>query len=367
MKMKNDYLGKLKEQLEEFQASQADIDDIINDYDQLYDDALAKGKTDEEIYTFLGNPKQVAYDLIDTIKIKQHKYKRNKIIALMPFISTITFIFLGFGWNLWHPGWMVFLLIPVIAIILNTKAKNTIIALSPFISTLVYLFIGFQYDLWNPGWMVFLFIPMISIILSTKFKDMIVALSPFVALIVFMLLGTYKDLWNPGWLVFLIIPMLSALQKKNKWQMIILELSFVLSIGFYLYMGYVQDSWALGGLGFILPVAVGILFGDINFVIWDYPKGPLRKKVVLLLSTIVFSIAAFLLLGLILHGWAYAWQVFLLIPIVSIVSFDKFRFTTIAPFVAVVLFFSIGYFFNAFHLSWLAFFIVPMAAIVENA
>lgn len=364
--MKSKYLEKLKEQLKEFGASQVDIDDIINDYGQLYDDALATGKTDEEIDTFLGNPKQVAYDLIDTIKIKHHKDKRNKIIALMPFISLIIFMVLGLGWQLWHPGWAVFLLIPMMAIILNSNAKNTIIALSPFLSTLTFLYIGFQYDLWNPGWLVFLFIPMISIILTTRFKDMLVAISPFVALIAFIIMGIYYDLWNPGWLVFLAIPMLGILHKKNIWHLLIFELSFIVAISFYLYMGYSQDSWALGGLGFILPVAVGIFFGDITFN-WDFPKDPLRKKVILLLSTIVFSIVVFLALGIFLNGWIYAWQIFLLIPVVSIVSFDKFRFTSITPFVAVVLFFSIGYFFNAFHLSWLAFLIIPMAAIVENA
>ena len=364
--MKAKYLEKLRDQLQEFQASKTDIDDILSDYGQLYDDALSKGKTDDEIYQLLGNPRQVAYELIDSIKIKQYKYKRNKIVALMPFISVIIFMILGFGWDLWHPGWLVFLLIPMTAIVLNSNAKNSIVALSPFICTLAYLLLGFKYGLWHPGWLVFLFIPVISIILNTRLKDVFVALSPFAAVIAFMILGTYYDLWNPGWLVFLIIPMLGILQMRTFWKMIVSELSFVVAIPFYLYMGYVQGSWLIGGLGFILPIAVSMMFGEMNFV-WDIPKGPLRKKTIILLSTIALSIAVFVALGLLLNGWAYAWQIFLLIPVVSILLFDKFRFASITPFVAVVLFFSIGYFFNMFQLSWLAFLIIPIAAILENA
>lgn len=364
--MKTKYLEKLRDQLQDFQASKADIDEILNDYSQLYEDALAKGKTDEEIYQMLGEPRQVAYELIDTIKIKQHKNKRNKIIALMPFISVIIFMVLGFGWDLWHPGWMVFLLIPMTAIVLNSDIKNAIIALSPFISTLVYLLLGFKYGLWHPGWLIFLFIPMISIILNTRLKDMFVALSPFVAVIAFMILGTYYNLWNPGWLVFLIIPMLGILHTRKLWKLIVWELSFIIAIAFYLYMGYVQNTWAVGGFGFVLPVGLSIMFGEYNFV-WDMPKGPERNKVYLLLLTILSAIVIFVLVGLFANGWAYAWQIFLIIPVASIILFDKFRVTAIMPFVAVVIFFSLGYFLHIFEWSWLAFLLIPMAAIIENA
>lgn len=364
--MKAKYLEKLRDQLQDFQASRADINEILSDYDQLYEDALAKGKTDEEIYQMLGEPRQVAYELIDTIKIKQYKYKKNKIIALMPFISVIIFMILGFGWDLWHPGWMVFLLIPMTAIILNSDVKNAVIALSPFISTLVYLLLGFKYDLWHPGWLIFFFIPMISIILSTKLKDMFVAVSPFVATITFMLLGTYYDLWNPGWLVFLLIPMLGILHMRSLWKLLVAEFAFIVAIAFYLYMGYVQNNWALGGLGFILPVTTSIMFGEMKFV-WNMPKGPLRKKIYILLSSIAFSIAVFLLVGILAQGWAYAWQVLLIIPVASIILFDKFRVTALMPFAAVVIFFSLGYFLHIFQWSWLAFLLVPITAIIENA
>ena len=47
--MKNQYLEEIKEALQDLEASKEDIKDILNDISGLYDDALEKGKTDEEI------------------------------------------------------------------------------------------------------------------------------------------------------------------------------------------------------------------------------------------------------------------------------------------------------------------------------
>lgn len=364
--MKTKYLEQLRALLEEFEANKTEIDDIISDYDQLYDDASSTGKTDEEIYQLLGNPKDVAYDLMDTLKLKRYKSKKNKIVALMPFLCTITFMILGMVYDLWHPGWMVFLLIPVTAILINTNFKNAVVALSPFLSVGIFMVLGFVYDLWHPGWLVFLSIPVLSILLHTKLRDVFVAISPFFAVTVFIILGTFYDLWNPGWLIFLIIPMIGILYKKNKLLVLIYELTFILAIGFYLYMGYEQGSWGLGALGFILPFAVGIIIGDVTFT-WDVYGGGYQKKAIVMVSTVILCIALFFVLGFFLNGWVWAWQVFLLIPVTAILAFDKFRFVAISPFIAVILFFSIGYFFDMFHISWLAFMLIPIAGILENA
>lgn len=365
--MKANYLRKLREELEEFQARESEIDDIINDYSQLYDDAKSTGKTDDEIIEMLGDPKQIAYDLLDTLKLKKEKGVKQKIIALTPFLSVIIFMVLGVSFDLWHPGWLVFLMIPITAILFTTRLKDGIIALSPFVSVVIYMILGFGFQLWHPGWLIFFLIPVTAILLSTRAREIPVAISPFVAVTLFIILGTYYDLWNPGWLVFLGIPMIGILYGTNLWKIIIFELSFGIAIAFYLYMGYVYGSWTYGALGFMLPVVVGIAFGEITITGWDGFKGNFGKKALIMFSTIVTAIAAFLTFGFVFDGWAWAWQVFLAIPVMGILISGKFKFTAISPFVAVVLFFSIGFFFNAFQLSWLAFLIIPMAGIIENA
>ncbi|MDO9629317.1 MAG: DUF1700 domain-containing protein [Acholeplasmataceae bacterium] len=365
--MKAKYLNSLRTQLEEFQASKAEINEIVNDYDQLYDDALSTGKTDDEVWNILGDPKSAAYELIDTLKLKKEKSIRNKIIALTPFVSLIIFFVMGLYYDLWHLGWMVFLMIPVTSIILHTRLKDGIIALSPFVSVIAYLILGWGFDLWHPGWLIFLLIPMVSILLHTRLKDVFVAIAPFVSVIVFILLGTYYNLWNPGWLVFLSIPMLGILLNEKLWKVLLYEASFIAAILFYLYMGYTYGYWNYGALGFALPLIVGIIFGDIH-ILWDNQlEGHYRQKALMMVSVVFISISIFLALGIALNGWAYAWQVFLFIPMVAIITFDKVRFTALIPFIAVILFFSLGYFFGLFYISWLAFLLIPIVAIIENA
>ncbi|MBE0701141.1 MAG: DUF1700 domain-containing protein, partial [Acholeplasmataceae bacterium] len=358
------YLSTLKAKLNDFEARKDEIDEIISDYEQLYDDATNKGLSDAEVFALLGDPNQVAFELIDSLKLKRHKNTRAKLIALSPFISLIVFFILGMVYDLWHPGWMVFLFIPIISIVLSTKTKETIIALSPFVTSITFILLGLYFDLWHPGWLIFLLIPIISIILNTKTKDVFVALSPFVALTAFIFLGM-SNLWNPGWLVFLIIPMIGILYKSNKFHLVVYELTFLVAIAFYLYMGYVNAQWGWGSLGFLLPFVFGLIINDINFI-WDIPKGKYHKRSMLVVATVLVTIVIFVVTGLLFNAWVYAWQVFLLIPMISIVVFDKVRFVALSPFIAVILFFSLGYFLDLWTVSWLAFLIIPITAIIEN-
>jgi hypothetical protein len=48
--------------------------------------------------------------------------------------------------------------------------------------------------------------------------------------------------------------------------------------------------------------------------------------------------------------------------------FDKPRkLTPFMPFISVIIFYSLGYFFGLFHISWIAFLLIPVVAIIENA
>ncbi len=364
--MKAKYLNGLKQVLMEMGASKKDVEEILSDYAQLYDDAIASGKTDEEVCEMLGTPKEVAHELRDTLQQKKEKNIKTKIIAVMPFISLIIFFVLGFYQDLWHPGWLVFLAIPMSAILLQTRLKDGIVALMPFLSVIIFLILGWGFDLWHPGWLIFLSIPVVAIIMHTRIKELPVAISPFVALFAFLILGFKYQLWNPGWLVFLIIPMLGILNEKSVLKVIVYELSFIVAIAFYLYMGYVYGSWIYGAIGFALPLAMGLILGDVRFL-WSYPTGVERTKAITMLSLVVLAAGIFLVLGFTLNGWAWAWQVFLLIPVAAIILFDRFRMTALMPFIAVIIFFTIGYFFQLFHISWLAFLLVPITAIIENA
>ena len=172
--MKRDFLNELETELKKLEISKLEIEDIINDYSQLYDDALACNKTSEEISLLLGNPETIAKELIKAVQFSPHRSNNHKVTALMPFISLIIFMVLGLAFSLWHPGWLVFILIPITPILLQNNTKATIIALSPFVSSILFIIIGTYYGLWNPSWLTFLLIPMISILFRGNKKYVLV-------------------------------------------------------------------------------------------------------------------------------------------------------------------------------------------------
>ena len=85
--------------------------------------------------------------------------------GVYPVFITFLYLILGFVFNLWHPGWLVFLTIPLYYM----KPKNaTERWLNPVMITLIYLVLGFFFHLWHPGWMIFLAIPVAAIMGKTE-------------------------------------------------------------------------------------------------------------------------------------------------------------------------------------------------------
>jgi len=270
--MKKHYLDELNDLLQELEMSETERKDILNDYARMYDDGLERGLDDKGVIDLLGTPEKVTDAFRDEYHAIQKHQKNGRIVALMPFLSVIAYFILGYFYDLWSTGWLVFLSIPMVAILssaIRGRKRHLLTALSPFIATVIYLGIGFGLDSWHPSWLIFLIIPVIGILNSFKAYDVIgrrkryieqiTALSVFIAIPVFVLLGTYKGLWNPGWLVFLIIPMLGILSDSSLIKKIVFELTFIVAIGIYLYVGYTYCDWWFGALGFLLPFGFGVM------------------------------------------------------------------------------------------------------------
>ena len=88
---------------------------------------------------------------------------RRKMDGAYPMFITILYLVLGFFFNLWHPGWLLFLTIPLYYMKPRNEADRW---LNPVMITLIYLILGFFFHLWHPGWMIFLAIPVAAIIRS---------------------------------------------------------------------------------------------------------------------------------------------------------------------------------------------------------
>lgn len=368
--MKDKYLKEIRILLGLYDITRAEIDDIINDYSQMYDDGRERGLTDAEIIDYLGKPQKIVdelsenYQLCDNNKSRHHHRHSNKIIALMPFLCVIVFFILG-RYGYYHPGWVVFLLIPVSGIIFGMSGKNKthmLTALSPFLVTGIYLIIGFVTHIWHPTWLVFLAVPVIAILNSGKTMrpiETITALSPFVAVTVFFILGNF-GYWNPGWLVFMLIPMIGILNMKNKARAFWFEMTFIVAIGVYIYCGYALGRWDYGALAFLLPVIYGVLINDFNI---DFFKHDLAVKI-----TAIIAIAIYFVGGIFFNSWGYLWLIFLLVPVVAIIVKGprKNWFVALSPFIATTIFFVLGYFCDLWTISWLAFLLIPIAGILNK-
>jgi uncharacterized membrane protein len=393
--MKERYLEELKKLLRRHSISQEELDDIVADYGEMIDDAINKNMSEDKIIELIGTPKKVVEDLFDGLSedekdeddegyeieyeyeyergrshSRSRKHKDNRIVALMPFLSTIAFFILGFGFSLWHPGWMVFLMIPIVAIIVNTfeRGKNQgLVALSPFIATVTYLILGFAFNLWHPGWLVFLIIPVFGILSGRKgmkILPLLIALSPFIALTIFILYGNYYGNWEIIWLVFLIIPILGGLEYKKLWKVVVFEASMFIAIAAYLYLGLNQEEWFLSGFVFLIPLGVSILLSEQKWNI-TIERGGFHEWLLFLVCLIIYFGAGLLFKT----TWPYLWMIFLSVPVVAILRHapGRDKLVAIMPFIATVIFFSLGYFFGFWAFSWIAFLLIPMVAILKNA
>ncbi len=135
------------------------------------------------------------------------------VIGLIAVLAAAAFFVLGFGFDKWHPGWLVFLIIPVAAIVIDAVRKKdvsgSIIGLTVVAAVVVFFILSFAYHAWSVSWLVFLAVPLTAMIIDiSKKKDPYgaVGIVAMLAVAAFMLMGTYLDNWHIAWLVFLLIP-----------------------------------------------------------------------------------------------------------------------------------------------------------------
>jgi len=92
-----------------------------------------------------------------------------------PVLVVAAYLGLGFVWDLWHPGWLIFLAIPMyyplasMAAVPEMRKKLNMFPIAQ-LCVLVYLLLGFFLDLWHPGWLIFLFIPFYYIMVNAVFR-----------------------------------------------------------------------------------------------------------------------------------------------------------------------------------------------------
>ena len=92
---------------------------------------------------------------------------KQRILCATPIISLMIFLSMGFIWKMWGWGSLAFLLIPLMPIFLGEVNPEYIF---PFVICGIYIGLGFGLDLWHPAWIIFLSIPVYYILFPIKNK-----------------------------------------------------------------------------------------------------------------------------------------------------------------------------------------------------
>ena len=358
------YLEQLEKILEAHQVVKEDVLSILADYEELFDQGLAKNLSNEAIIHQIGAPETVYEQLKHDLRFKHNP--ANKMVALMPFIAIIAFFLIGQLVNAWQYAWMAFLSIPIVAIIINTKGKNKWIALSPFVSVIAFLYVGLAHGLWHPGWIALLLTPMLSILLSGKLKDGVVGMSPFAALVaVTFWTYTKPSDWQYAWLLFLIMPILGYLFAKQIKRQVLGTMSIIAAIVLYVALIVLKVEIGYALLSFLLPLTYAIWQGDIKLHI-EFIDMRLKSNRIYL-SLMMLVIVAYFVVSFTTNTWSYSWVIWLLIPCILIFKEQKFKhLVAYMPFLATILFVVGGNIFGYWQYLWMIYLLIPMTAIIQD-
>ena len=89
---------------------------------------------------------------------------KNGIMYAILLVSSIAlYVWISIEYQLWAFAWIIFFSIPVYAILKQAPKSNKLVALMPFISTSLFMILGY-FNYWAFAWMVFLLIPVVAII-----------------------------------------------------------------------------------------------------------------------------------------------------------------------------------------------------------
>lgn len=265
---------------------------ISNLLDRIYD-SVDNGMTEEDAFNkAIGNlgtksdlKKIFNFKSLENINIE---YKLNNVLGA---IAVAVYLVLGFVFELWHPGWVVFILAIVFS---EFKFKDSKTYLLPIV-LIIYIFIGIMWDLWHPGWIVFpvgfvllttvgkkfgalvLMVGALYLILGVFFgnwllfstifvlaaaliagRDELVAGLWILTIAIYLFLGVMFNLWHPGWLVFLVTISITTLLVERS----IVGFSWMASITAYLYLGFAFSLWHPSWIIFIVAAALSAYFDE---------------------------------------------------------------------------------------------------------
>lgn len=90
-----------------------------------------------------------------------HVMEKKRRAFPYPVLVTFLYLVLGCFFNLWHPGWLIFLTIPLWYLPASERSPLKLLG-NPIMVTIIYLLLGLECNLWHPGWLIFFAIPILN-------------------------------------------------------------------------------------------------------------------------------------------------------------------------------------------------------------
>ena len=135
------------------------IDEML-DYDVASPVKETPTETYEEHYT-----NDDSQDITNDGEEEEDESNRNWQSFPIAIVAVIIYLCLGIFWDLWHPGWLIFLIIPLFHVAVKPKMRNGkrvspwMLFPYPILATAIFLLVGFLFDGWAYAWLIFLTIP----------------------------------------------------------------------------------------------------------------------------------------------------------------------------------------------------------------
>lgn len=190
-----DELLKTEDDLEtvvDEQVKEDTVKDKKKSYVNIGKDGIHVIDKDEEVHISLKGIKVNVKDGDEEVNIgdgdginvnvdRNEKPKNRFVLGLksaIPLLAVIAYAIMGAFFNLWHPGWIVFLGIPVFESLIDAiYYKDAHRFAFPVFVAAAYLFVGCVYSLWHPWWVLFLFIPVYYSILPKGKRNINVSIN----------------------------------------------------------------------------------------------------------------------------------------------------------------------------------------------
>ena len=133
------------------------VDDGKDKVDISWHGGVHVNDGDTEVHVDKGN-----VHIVENGKVIKNKITKKLMVSRLPITLITVFIYLVLGlfFDLWHPGWIVFIMIPVLMSFISAiQNKNALRFFYPVLVCAVYLVLGCVWGLWHPWWIIFLTVP----------------------------------------------------------------------------------------------------------------------------------------------------------------------------------------------------------------